>query len=234
MQARISKWKELAKSNNGKVEDYEIIRLESIRIADEKQKAIKLQQLLDKVPFRFQNRNFSNYIANSSDQIRVKNIAERFVSTFSDRLEQGTCGIFLGSPGTGKTFLSLVMYQAIAQAGYSTHYESSLQFLKTLQTKRFESEPAFQSLIAFYKSIQFLVLDEVTESINKDGCPSEYERKMLFEIVNSRYEKRKLCTVIISNRDKAELLTRLGQPIMDRLSEKSATLIFNWDSYRTK
>ena len=233
MHPRVLKWQELAKARNGVEEDYEIIRRESIRLAEEEQKAAKTQQLVGKVPLRFRNKSFSDYVENSSEQIRVKNIAERFVSTFDERLEQGTCGFFLGNPGTGKTFLSLIMYQALAQAGYSAHYESTLQFLKTLQTKRFESEHAFKSIMNFYKSIQFLVLDEISESISKNGYPSEYEQKMLFEIVNARYEKKELCTLIISNRDKAELLNRLGQPILDRLSEKSVTLIFDWESYRT-
>ena len=84
------------------------------------------------------------------------------------------------------------------------------------------------------KRIQFLVLDEISESMTKDGAPSVIEAQILFDVINSRYEQGNLCTLIISNRDKSELIKRLGIPTMDRLLENHVTLVFDWPSIRQK
>jgi len=217
MNARILEWQDLARKNE-----------------EEKRKAEIIQEFVSRIPRRFRGKTLADFLVEHENQSRIKQISEKFVITFSDRLKSGANLHFLGMPGTGKTFLALIMCQSIVLMGYSVHYESSLQFLKVLLEKRYESNAAYQILIDYYKRIQFLVLDEITESVTKDGEPSEVERQMLFDVINARYEQENLCTLIISNRDKAELKSRLGCPIIDRLSEKGITLIFDWDSYRNK
>lgn len=231
MEARILKWQEMG-TKHAKTDDFDAIRKESIRKEEEKRRIDRINKQVAKVPFRFRHKTFKDYQATSPEQAKVKIIAERFVATFPERLKEGTSMMCLGKPGTGKTFLSLIIYQALAKESYNVHYESSLQFLRAIQEKRYSSHASFESIIDFYNNVQFLILDEVTESISKDGYPSEYDRRLLFEIINQRYAKQELCTLIISNRDKGELINRLGQPIIDRLSEKGIQLIFNWDSYR--
>ena len=232
MEARILKWQEMAKNKISSTEEFESIRRESMKRAEEIHVAENIQKLIGQVPLRFRHKSFSDYKTEFPEQIRVKKIAERFVETFQERSAVGTCVIFLGNPGTGKTLLSLIIYQQLARVGYRVHYESSLQFLKVLQEKRYESSVAFQSMLEYYRRPNLLILDEVTESVSKDGSPSEYDRKLLFDVINARYEKMQGCTLVISNRNKEELAKRLGQPMSDRLSENNITLTFGWNSYR--
>lgn len=232
MEARLLKWKERSDNNIALANELEKFRLESIKREAEKRQAEKIEKLLQAVPPRFRGKTFSDYRAETPEQIRTRIIAEKFVATFPDRLSDGTVLRFLGNVGAGKTFLSLVMYQSIVKMGFTAQYESTTQFLKILQEKRFESNAAYQALLNHYKNIQFLILDEITESFTKDGQLAEIERATLFDLVNARYETGKCCTLIISNRDKSELASRLGSRVYDRLSEKSITLIFNWKSYR--
>jgi DNA replication protein DnaC len=51
--------------------------------------------------------------------------------------------------------------------------------------------------------------------------------------INQRYINR-LCTLIISNHSQDELVERLGEPTVGRLTENGITLAFNWKSYRQK
>lgn len=232
MKARMQKWKEENKTPN--IDNPENFRIESIKREQEKIRIEAIRQLLEKIPPRFRHKEFTDYATIFPEQARIKLICERFIATFQERLEQGSNAMFLGNPGTGKTLLSFIMYRAIVQKGFNVHYEPSLNFLKTLQEKRFKSPADFKAQIEHYKRAQILILDEVTESMNKTGCPSEHDKKLLFEVINARYEIAKCCTIIISNRDKKELTQRLGQPITDRLSENGMTLIFSWPSYRQK
>jgi DNA replication protein DnaC len=148
------------------------------------------------------------------------------------RLEDGTVLQFHGRPGTGKTFLSLIMIQTLVKQGYTTHYESSLAFIKNLLEKRYDSSASYKAAIEYYTRVQFLVIDEITESVSKDGKPSALESRVLHDLINARYEAENRCTLIISNRDPSQLGERLGASIADRLMQNSISLIFDWKSYR--
>ena len=100
-----------------------------------------------------------------------------------------------------------------------------------MQEKKFESSAFFQAAINHYRNLPFLIIDEVTEGSGKDGFLAEWEKSILFSVIDARYQERK-CTLIISNRTQADLLERLGQPIIDRLSENAIRLGFDWPSYR--
>ena len=234
MNERLRKWKEEQIKETTIIDTFEDYRRQSIEAEHEKIRAESINTLLEKIPFRFNDKSFDDYVVSYTEQKRVKLICQRFVETFSDRVQQGSSAMFLGQPGTGKTLLSLIMYRAIVQAGYSAQYEPSLIFLKTFQEKLYQSQASYQSFIDYYKNIQFLVLDEATESLNKGGLLSEYEKKLLFDVVNARYERKNNCTIVVSNHTKKELTNRLGQPIVDRLSEQGMALIFDWPSYRQK
>lgn len=233
MEARVLRWQELAKGRASSTSELESFRLESIKREEEQRNAEKTKQLIDKVPQRFRGKIFDDFYIENKEQARIKLLAERYVETFKERLKTGSNLLFLGKPGTGKTLLSLIMYQSLAKAGYQVQYESSTEFLKSLLEIKFKSQALFQMEMLSLQRIQFLIIDEITESINKDGVLSLMEKQLLFNIINERYEKQ-LCTIIISNRDKQSLADRLSLQMIDRLSEKSISLAFNWNSYRQK
>jgi len=213
------------------LEDFEKLREEAVKQEEENRRADKIAQFLQKVPLRFRGKEFTHFHAKNADQKRIKTTLERYVSTFQARIKEGTSLIFVGNPGAGKTMLSLAMYQALAKASFTVSYEPSLHFLKLLQEKKFESHASFQILLDFYKRIQFLIIDESTEGSGKGGTLAEWERLLLFAVIDARYQEQ-LCTVLISNRNKEDLTERLGKPSVDRLLEKGITLAFNWESYR--
>jgi DNA replication protein DnaC len=128
--------------------------------------------------------------------------------------------------------LSLVLYQMLAKRGIRVSYEPSLRFLRLLQEKNFESHAAFENSLHYYRHLPFLVIDEVTEGFaGKGGTLSEWEKQMLFTLVEVRYQAN-LCTLMISNRTKEECMARLGEAIMDRMIQRNLVLAFNWRSYR--
>lgn len=231
MDARIIKWQQLAKEHANSISALDVMREESKQQEEAKRHVERINQFLSKIPLRFRGKKFTDYHVHSVDQLRVKALIQRYIETFTERLAEGSSLTFIGKSGTGKTLLSLIIYQSLITSGYSVKYEPSLAFLGALLAVKFQSQSTFHAQLAALRNIQLLIIDEATESINKSGQPSEIEKQLLFTVINERYENN-LCTLIITNRDDTELVKRLGNPIVDRLAEKGITLAFSWNSYR--
>ena len=213
--------------------DYDAIKAESAKREADKRREERVTHLLKSIPMRFRGKSLDDFTEDYPEQSYIKKIVGRYINTFADRLREGNCLVFHGKPGTGKTMLSLLTYEALAKAGFTVGYESSLQFLRQLKEKEFESSASYTALLESYLRQSLLIIDEVTECVGKSNFPADWERKILFNLINARYEKQ-LCTIVLTNRHKDEMITRLGEPIVGRLSEKGLFLAFNWTSYRQK
>jgi len=211
--------------------DFDAIRAQSILESEQQRQREKIAGKLAKIPLRFREKSFADFIAASVEQQQVKKTLEKFVTTFAERKNDGTCLQFLGTPGTGKTLLAFAIYRALTEADFDVHYEASTLFLKLLQEKRFESYAAFQAQLNFFVRQDLLILDEISESVNRDGSLAEFEKRLLFDVINARYEQQR-STLIISNRNQDSLANCLGASTVDRLTEQGISLVFNWQSYR--
>lgn len=239
MQARLEKWQLNVKNYQSNTKDHasllnDLNSFEEMgrQRNNEKMLAERIEKSIEKISPRYSGKSMDDFRIDYPAQEIVKKTAIGFMATFSQRLKEATNLLFLGKPGTGKTLLSLIMYQQLVRLGYSVHYESSLRFLRKLKDKNFESDAAFQVILNFYKNISFLIIDEAAEGFGgREGHLADWEKQMLFTLIDMRYSEN-LCTVIISNRSKSELIERLGERTVDRLSEKGICLAFNWQSYR--
>lgn len=231
MEARVLQLKCSNDNSKSPMEFFEEIRNESIRFEAIKREKERIERYILSVPYRYRSKGFEDYISKNSEQALVKKLTQRYVETFKDRLENGMNLIFTGKPGTGKTFLSLIMFQSIVNAGLSAHYESSLMFIQNMLDMKFKAKSDFEYKLEFLETVDFLIIDEATESINANGRPSEIEKQLFLRIINSRYENRR-CTLIITNRDESGMTDRLGMPIYGRIKEGGLSLAFNWGSFR--
>jgi DNA replication protein DnaC len=231
MEARVLKLQEMAKNRKFSHEEYESLRKNSLKREEEKRREEHIDSLIKKIPLRFRKKTFYDFSIKNTEQNQMKLLTERFVETFNERVRQGSNLIFVGKPGTGKTLLSLIIYQELARNGFSVQYESSTEFLKKLIEIKFKSQSLFHNEMVHLQRIQLLIIDEVTESINKDGMFSSMEKQLFFHLINERYENQ-LCTLVISNRNKSDLINRLGLPVVDRLLENGVLCAFSWESYR--
>jgi len=72
-----------------------------------------------------------------------------------------------------------------------------------------------------------LILDEVGIQAG-----TEFEKNILFDLLNARYERRKP-TILISNLEIDEVREFLGERVFDRLREDGGEVIpFTWESHR--
>lgn len=183
------------------------------------------------IPPRFLNRLLSNYKSENQGQQRAFEYASKFADEFEDVAKTGRSAVFIGKPGTGKTHLACAIAQHI-----SRNHDASFRFITVLRAMRNikdswskESEITEGQAIYQFVAPDLLILDEVGVQFG-----SEFEKNILFDVINQRYEKRKP-TIFISNLPMSELSIYLGERVMDRLREDGGTIIpFAWDSQRGK
>jgi DNA replication protein DnaC len=181
------------------------------------------------IPDRFKEKTLDTFVADTRDKKNALDFAKHYAVNFSANLESGKGAIFMGSPGTGKTHLAAGIAISIMGAEErSALYISAMRAIRKVKeswghgAKQTESE-----VIASMVYPDLLIVDEIGVQSGSD-----FEKNLLFDILNERYEKRKP-TILISNLTKEEVIGFVGERVMDRMKEDGGmALIFNWESHR--
>ncbi|MDU8417041.1 ATP-binding protein [Pseudomonas syringae] len=190
-------------------------------------------RLLDScIPARFQQSTLENWVAGDDDaKARAWSVATGFVEAFAENYQAGRCVMLLGQLGTGKTHLATAMLQQVIRyfgaQGVRGLYVTAGGIIRSIketfgsQTKT-ESQ-AYSDLIAPH----LLVIDEVGLQNGTD-----FERQVLFEVINGRYEQLKP-TIVVSNLSITDLKVSMGDRAVDRLRDRGGLVcVFRWPSAR--
>lgn len=136
--------------------------------------------------------------------------------------------MFLGSPGTGKTHLSVGIALEIMRNGKSAVFTTASRLLRSIKdTYSKRSEITESQAIAVFTGCDLLIVDEVGVQRGSD-----YEKDMLFDVINERYENTKPI-IILSNLAIADVREYLGDRVYDRMRENGGkAFVMDWESYR--
>lgn len=209
------------------------------RIAAEYKKAkvaAEQRQLEEKtgaarIPKRFQNKTFADYIAETPQQQRALEACRDYAHNFSDNLAAGRCLILSGNVGTGKTHLAAAIADYIVrETEYTAVFRSLYSILQAIKST-YGGDTGFteSEVMQLFTSPDLLIIDEVGATKS-----SEFELATIFAIINTRYENN-LPTVVITNLGAAELKIAIGDRCTDRLREGGGRAIaFNWESKRSE
>ena len=138
--------------------------------------------------------------------------------------------IFIGNPGTGKTFLSKCIAYAATQAGIKTVFTTATEMINQLVAAKLDH--TLLKKLHYYQSQDLLVCDEIGYlPLGKEGS------NLFFQVISQRHEKKS--TIITTNLPFAkwgELFdgTSVATAIADRLVYNSEILIMEGQSYRKR
>lgn len=206
---------------------------------DQRSKAVGIQRdrllnerLLDAgIPDRFMGRTLDNWSAEAPAQIQALAACGGFVEAFGENFAVGRSAMLLGTVGTGKTHLGAAMLQAVirehAHDGLRGLYATAGSIIRDVKATFGNRERTESDVYADLIRPDLLVIDEVGVQHGTD-----FERQVLFEVINGRYEKIKP-TIVVSNLGVTELRQCLGDRAVDRLRDKSGiVVVFRWASAR--
>lgn len=138
--------------------------------------------------------------------------------------------LFIGSPGVGKTHLSVSIGIEAAYNHRSTYFISCNDML--LNLKRAQLENRLEQKLKLYARYKLLIIDEV------GFLPlDEQSSKLFFQLISKRYERHS--TIITTNKPLAQWADIFGDPvlanaILDRLLHHCHVVKIVGKSYRTK
>lgn len=207
------------------------------RQAEQRQRAgqastARLEKLRENsmIPKRFASRTLEGFnVDGHKGKAFAKAACQRYVERFEDRLAQGGGMVLTGSVGAGKSHLAYGVGNALLASGYRVMGIDVYELIDLIKERAFSQKGGSEreAIKAFVGGLDLLILDEVGAQLG-----TEWERLILFKIVNERY-KQMLPTILISNVDAAGLGDYLGERIIDRMSEGGGmTLTLDWGSYR--
>ncbi|WP_043309304.1 ATP-binding protein [Pseudomonas sp. ML96] len=193
--------------------------------------AAKLERQLGQalIPVRFTTKTFENYRTENDRQQVALSACQGYAANFTEHAADGRCLLLLGHVGNGKTHMAAavagvvvrehrrnVMYTTVARV---------CQQVKASYGK--EAEQSEREAMDLFRAPDLLILDEVGASYGTD-----FERMVMFEVINARYEDVKP-TIVISNLAAPALVGALGDRTVDRLREGGGIVVkFDWDSAR--
>lgn len=190
------------------------------------------ERLLDAgIPERFTGCTLDNWIAEAPAQVQALAACSGFVEAFGENFAVGRSAMLLGTVGTGKTHLGAAMLQAVirehAHDGLRGLYATAGSIIRDMKATFGNRGRTESDVYADLIRPDLLVIDEVGVQHGTD-----FERQVLFEVINGRYEKVKP-TIVVSNLGVTELRQCLGDRAVDRLRDKSGiVVVFRWASAR--
>lgn len=183
------------------------------------------------IPERFHTRTLDTFEAETPAQERALEFARDYATNFAQVLKTGRCALFVGRPGTGKTHLAVGIGLRIMGAENRTVlFTTVMRAIRRVKDSWAKDSTETESqAIAALTYPDLLILDEVGVQFGSD-----FERNIMFDVLNERYEKRRP-TILLSNLSKDELVGFLGERVFDRMREDGGKFIpFDWDSHRSK
>ena len=145
------------------------------------------------IPERFKDRTLDSYIAKTSGQQSALAFCKEYANNFDEVLKTGRSAIFCGRVGTGKTHLAIGIALSIMQQQRSPVFVTVQRLIRRVKDSWHTKEETESEVIEAFASPDLLILDEIGVQFG-----SEFEKQILFDVLNERYEKLKP-SILLSN-----------------------------------
>ncbi len=171
----------------------------------------KARSLSGVIPKLYRDVAFDRFQVTEIDP-RIVAATRRFCERIDDRLDRGRGLWFMGSTGTGKTTLAMLVSKAALSAGRSVAIYSLPHLLRTIR-RTFDTgshEDLFERLV----SVDLLHIDDIGAEQTTPWVLEE-----LYSIVNARYEEQRSMVVTTNILDREALCEQITERTVSRLNE---------------
>jgi DNA replication protein DnaC len=145
----------------------------------------------------------------------VCRVVREYVEAIDDRLDEGEGLWLMGTVGTGKTSLAMLVSKAAVEAGRTVAIYSLPRLLSRIR-RTYDAEAGEQSYLEFFErltEVDLLHIDDLGAEKRSD-----WVLEQLYAIVNERYESQR-SVVVTTNLDQAALEEQIGPRTVSRLVE---------------
>lgn len=194
-----------------------------------RERALNVTLMASEIPLRFRGTTLDTYRTDTEGQAVALEECRDYVRGFERNWETGRSMMLLGDVGTGKTHLSCAIAQQVIRSyGVSARYTMAIEIIRDIKTTfDKKSEQTERDVYSSLLAPDLLIIDEVGVQHGSD-----FERQVLFEVIDSRY-RQLMPTIVISNLGLAGLRKCLGERSVDRLTDAGGpAVLFTWASAR--
>jgi DNA replication protein DnaC len=175
--------------------------------------AQKARHLSAVIPKRFVGVSFDRAPVVDMEPTVVREV-RRFADAIGPNLDEGRGLWFMGSVGTGKTTLAMLVSKAALDAGRSVAIYSLPRLLAEIR-KTYDdgAERSYLGLLDRLAAVDLLHIDDVGAERTSD-----WVLEQLYSIINTRYEDSR-SVVVTTNLDHEQLREQIGERTVSRLVE---------------
>lgn len=168
------------------------------------------------IPKSFLNYTIKDFVARTDELKEVKEFVKDYIDNIDSNFDNNK-GIFLcGSNGVGKTMLSCIILKEAYRHRYTSRRATFVEYIdkytRVWSSKNSEEKDSFEDeLYTYYKSVEFLVLEEIGKEID-----SKVAAPILEDLLRYR-EDNGLVTILCTNLNTDTLADRYGESCMSLL-----------------
>lgn len=152
------------------------------RAQEEKERAMLRTTRLKALGFPDEEMALWTFDRDADPDSRCSKIARNYVENFDQFYEKGKGLLFYGTVGTGKTFLSACIVNALIEKGHPCLCTNFARITNTIQSKWNDKQQYLDSLNRFH----LLVIDDL--AAERD---TEYMGEIVMSIIDARYRSKK-------------------------------------------
>ena len=178
------------------------------------------------------DRRFENAKICSAAEKKFKQSFERYCENFEKIREKGLGIVMAGNPGTGKTYYTTCIMNALNSSYlvYRTTLSALLEEIRNNYNRQGKGNENEDFMLERFSKAELVIFDDLGNEFLSD-----WGKEKMFMILNFLYENDK-SMIINSNLDYTQLEEFLkingSDKLMDRIKSKCKKYLFNWESRR--
>lgn len=186
------------------------------------------------IPKTFINKSLEDFVTRGSSALSdVKKLVRSYIDSIDDNFENNK-GLFMyGSNGVGKTMLSCIILKEAYRHRYTSRRTTFVEYInkytRVWDAKNSDERDMFEDeLYTYYKSSEFLVLEEVGKEID-----SKVAAPILEDLLRYR-EDHGLVTIICTNLNIKLMTERYGESCISLLRGNTTPVMIECSDKRVQ